>query len=70
MVFYLDVSLEETLRRHEFGPLRAEVPPERLREWYVAHDLLGVPGEVVLDAGNHDEAELLALVIEPIGRDL
>lgn len=50
-VFYLDVPLEETLRRHRTRPLGAEVPADRLREWYVPSDTLGVPGEVVLDGG-------------------
>jgi hypothetical protein len=27
------------------------VPVERLREWYLPLDLLGVPGEIVLDGG-------------------
>jgi hypothetical protein len=31
-------------------PLGFEVPPERFRRWYVPSDVLGVPGEVVLDA--------------------
>ena len=48
-VFYLDVPLEETLRRHEGRPMRAEVGPDQLRNWYLDHDLLGVPDEVVLD---------------------
>ena len=30
-VFYLDVPLDETLRRHEGRPLRSEVPPQKLR---------------------------------------
>ncbi|MBO1756937.1 zeta toxin family protein [Allobranchiibius sp. CTAmp26] len=46
-VFYLDVPLEETLRRHEGRPMRAEVEPDQLRSWYLDHDLLGVPDEVL-----------------------
>lgn len=33
-LFYLDVPLEETIRRHLGRPLAAEVPIDRLREWY------------------------------------
>jgi thymidylate kinase len=65
-VFYLDIGLEETLRRHAGRPLAAEVEPERLREWYRAHDVLGVPGEVVLDA-NQTAQETLAAVRKHIG---
>jgi predicted kinase len=49
-VFYLDVSLDEALRRHQARPLGMEVSPQEFRRWYVPSDLLGVPGEVVLDA--------------------
>lgn len=48
-VFYLDVSLEETLRRHRTRPLAAELPSGVVRSWYVPSDTLGVPGEIVLD---------------------
>jgi predicted kinase len=65
-VFYLDVPLEETLRRHEGRPLRAEVPPQKLREWFVPSDLLNVPGEVILD-GRLGEDATLATMLAHIG---
>lgn len=65
-VFYLDISLEETLRRHAGRSLAGEVGPERLREWYRPHDVLGVPGEVVLD-GNLTPQETLAVLRRHIG---
>ena len=65
-VFYLDVPLEETLRRHEERPLRAAVEPDKLRDWYVPSDLLGIPGEVVVD-GTADLEETLRLVRARIG---
>jgi hypothetical protein len=39
-VFYLDVPLEETLRRHRTRPLGAEVSADKFREWYVQSDTL------------------------------
>jgi hypothetical protein len=48
--FYLEVPLDIALQRHRARPLGIEVPPERFRRWYVPSDVLGVPGEVVLDA--------------------
>ncbi|MEV7989533.1 kinase [Micromonospora sp. NPDC085948] len=45
---YLDVSLPETLRRHETRPMAAEVSPDHLRSWYTPHDVLGWPNELVL----------------------
>jgi hypothetical protein len=65
-VFYLDVPLDETLRRHEGRPLRSEVPAEKLREWFVPDDLLGWPGEVVLDA-TAGLATVLAGVLAHLG---
>lgn len=48
--FYLELPLDVALRRHQERPLGIEVPPEQFRGWYVPSDVLGVPGEVVLDA--------------------
>jgi predicted kinase len=47
-VFYLDVSLAETLRRHRSRPLGAEVADQLLHEWYLPFDTLGVAGERVI----------------------
>lgn len=65
-VFYLEVPLEETLRRHEDRPLRAEVEPAQLRDWYLAHDVLDVPGEVVID-GIGDIDATTKLILDHIG---
>ncbi|WP_202817597.1 AAA family ATPase [Kribbella sp. ALI-6-A] len=63
-VFYLDVPLEETLRRHEGRPMT--VTAEKLREWYNPLDLLGVPGEITVD-GRYGVRETLAFVLDRIG---
>ena len=47
-VFYLDVSLEETLRRNETKPNGNEIGEENIRRWYNDQDLLGVEGEVII----------------------
>lgn len=44
-VYYLDVSFEESLRRHATRPQASEFGPEHMREWYRERDLLGLPGE-------------------------
>ncbi|BAL89906.1 hypothetical protein AMIS_46860 [Actinoplanes missouriensis 431] len=46
--FYLDVTFEETLRRHRGRAEPIPVGPETMRGWYSPGDLLGVPGEVVI----------------------
>ncbi|MFC5375769.1 AAA family ATPase [Brachybacterium sacelli] len=48
LVYYLDVSLEETLRRHAGNPIAHEVRADEVASWYRVHDVLGVPGETVL----------------------
>ena len=65
-VFYLDVPLEETLRRHATRPLGAEVSADKLREWYVQSDSLGIPGEVVLD-GTADLEVTLKVILHRVG---
>ncbi len=65
-LFYLDVSLEETLRRHRTRPLGAELTTSKLREWYVQSDTLGLSGEIVL-AGNADLEVVVAEIRDKIG---
>ena len=48
LVYYLDVSLEETLRRHAGKTIGGEVPASEVASWYREHDVLGAPGEQVL----------------------
>lgn len=65
-VFYLDLPLGDTMLRHKQRPLSAEVPSERLRDWYRPQDLLGVDGERILDA-DHSVEELVRVVTASVG---
>ena len=47
-VFYLDVSFDETVRRHLNRDEPIPVTPDEMRRWYTHRDLLGVPGETVI----------------------
>jgi predicted kinase len=47
-VFYLDVSFDETVRRHHGRAEPIPVTAAEMREWYAPRDLLGIPGERVL----------------------
>lgn len=47
-VFYLDVPLAETLRRHALRPQAAEFSAADMRGWYLPDDRLGLAGERVL----------------------
>lgn len=48
-VYYFQLSFDETVERHATRPLAETVTPEQMREWYQARDLLGVPGEQVIE---------------------
>ncbi|WP_433688024.1 AAA family ATPase [Micromonospora carbonacea] len=47
-VFYLDVSFDETVRRHLSRDEPIPVTPDEMRRWYAHRDLLDVPGETVI----------------------
>ncbi|WP_407651474.1 AAA family ATPase [Actinoplanes sandaracinus] len=46
--FYLDVSFDETVRRHRRREEPIAVTADMMRGWYTSRDLLGVPGERVI----------------------
>ncbi|MFI6030845.1 AAA family ATPase [Amycolatopsis magusensis] len=48
-VVYLDVPLDETLRRHAGRPQANEFTVADMRSWYQPGDLLGLPGELTID---------------------
>ncbi len=60
-VFYLDVSLDETIRRHQ-GKGLEHVTADHLRDWYTAHDVLGVSGEVVISEDSSQEQTVAAIL--------
>ncbi|MGK5682846.1 AAA family ATPase [Actinoplanes sp. URMC 104] len=47
-VFYLDVSYDETVRRHATRDEPIPVTAGQMLRWYTPRDLLGLPGERVL----------------------
>lgn len=65
-VFYLEVDLGEAIRRHRERPLGRDVSSEEFRGWYVPNDLLGVPGEVVLDA-TADVGSTICAIVAALG---
>lgn len=54
--YYLDVPLEETLRRHATKPIAADVTQDQLRRWYLPHDVVAGLGEAVLPVVTLSEA--------------
>jgi predicted kinase len=46
--YYLDVSMDETLRRHATRPQAADFGPDDMRDWYRPGDLISEIGEHVI----------------------
>jgi predicted kinase len=47
-VFYLDVSLDDSLRRHAIRPQASDFTGEEMRSWYLPGDVLGLAGEHII----------------------
>jgi hypothetical protein len=47
-LFYMDISLEETLRRHATRPQFTQFGGEQMIEWYRERDLLACGSEIVI----------------------
>lgn len=60
--YYFDISWEETVRRHRTRPQADEFTVEQMREWYRPRDLLGFPGERIIQES--------ATLLETVGRIL
>ncbi len=60
--YYLDVSIDETLRRHITRPQAAEFGPDDMRQWYRPRDLLtGLREHVIAEASTLHETVSLIL---------
>lgn len=63
--FYLDIPFEETTRRHATRPLSAEVTLDQMRTWYLEHDVLNLPGEVIIGS-DHDVDAIVQLIMDQV----
>lgn len=60
--YYLDVSMNETIRRHATRPQAADFSPDEMRQWYRARDLLrSVPERVIPETSTLQETISLIL---------
>jgi len=60
--YYLDISMQESLRRHATRPQAAEFGPDHMREWYRPRDLLtGIREHVVPETSALQETTALIL---------
>jgi hypothetical protein len=55
-VYYFDISLEETLRRHQTKPNSHEFGEQQLRDWYVKQDTIGLPDEKIFTDNQSEDA--------------
>lgn len=64
-IYYIDVSLEETLKRHKTKPIADEVTDEQLTSWYQPKNYLDVQGEIIIDESSslEDTVELIKKTI-------
>ena len=59
---WMQVSLDETLRRYTGRPGLAHISADTMRSWYTPYDLLGVPGEQVIDEQSSVEDTVAAVL--------
>jgi predicted kinase len=61
--YYLDVSMDETLRRHATRPQAAEFGPDDMRAWYRPRDLLSSIDECIVPEASTLE-QTITLILE------
>lgn len=62
-VFYIDVSLEETIRRHETKHVANDFGEKELKAWYQPQNYLDIPREIVIDENSTLE-ETVTLILK------
>lgn len=63
--YYFDISLEETLRRHQTKPNSHEFGEEQMREWYTEKDILKLPNEALF-TDKQSEDEILQFILNDL----
>ena len=62
--YYLDIPLEETVRRHATRPKATEFSAEEMATWYRSRDLLDSPRETVIDQTSSLEVTVQRILAE------
>lgn len=65
LVYYFDITFEETLRRHTTKPNAHEFGETEMRRWWKEDDFLGVAGEKAIDDTMSEDATL-AMIMQGI----
>lgn len=64
-LFYFDVSLEETIKRHDTKPNKHEFGEKEIREWYNPDDWMGYPNEKIISEDMSQE-ESVNLILKSV----
>ncbi len=67
-VYYMDISFDETLRRHSLRHKFNDFGEVEMREWWIEKDYLGFENERIL-GDELSEDELVTLVLDDISKD-
>jgi cytidylate kinase len=65
-VYYFDITLEETIRRHETKQNSHEFGESEMRSWWIEKDYLKVVGEVCITDELHED-ETIQLIYQQVG---
>ncbi len=70
LAYYLDVSFDETVRRHQTRPQRSEFSDDDMRSWYLPGDTLGLPHEHTVAEGSsfNDTLQLMIAQLAAAGQ--
>ncbi|MEV4393006.1 AAA family ATPase [Nonomuraea sp. NPDC049607] len=64
--YYLDVSLEETLHRHQTRPQRTQFCSDDMRQWYLERDVLPGTAETIIGESS-TLAQTVGLILQSAG---
>lgn len=63
--FYMDVSFEETIARHQTKPNVHEYGEDKMREWWIEKDYLSIPQEIIIPEA-HSVEDAVELIINQL----
>ncbi len=64
-IYYFDLPIEETLRRHANKPNAAEFGETKMRKWWKDKDFLGVSQEKTINQGM-SQAEVVRMIVSDV----
>lgn len=65
LIYYFDISFEETVHRHATKPNAHEFGESEMRQWWKDQDVLNVPGEQRIGE-KLDQAEIVDMICRDV----